>query len=153
MGRKTHHPAPVNPEFYERFHAACRKQGIFNQADLMRALKINRQTAHKWWHGMTDPENMRASDGFRIADGLNISMRWLLKGGPEGMAQRPQITTDQFRVLEIYDQFGEDHAQWRDDWVSDGVRRLELLGRRTQIPATETQPTTLHQPQSKYRKR
>lgn len=108
----------------------------------MRKLKIGRQTAHKWWHGLTSPDKLRASDLYKIADGLNVSARWLLTGnGP--MTPRQALDPDQHRVVEIYNSFKDENKGWRDDWVSEGVRRLERLNLKPSLsnpfPVSQTQ--------------
>lgn len=126
MPRKIHDPAPKDPGFHRRLHAACKLADVQDQTQLMRRLKINRQTAHKWWHGQSSPEKMRAVDIFRIADGLKVSARWLLDGGGQ-MLPGKRLTPDEHQVIEIFNSFKPENQGWRDDWVSEGVRRLERL--------------------------
>lgn len=117
----------VDPEFHDRMRRAWTLAGVANQAQLMRRLKISRQLAHKYWHGLTGRDTIRAADLYHIAKTLNASQSWLLTGVGQMFPGR-RLTAEQLRVIEIYDAFPKEHEKWRDGWVSDGVTVLERLG-------------------------
>lgn len=111
---------------------ALKKEAIRSQAELMRKLKVSRQVANKWWNGQTATDMIRAVDLFKIADGLRVSIRWLLTG-KGSMLPGLRMTPEQHRALEIFNSFTEEHKGWRDDWLTEGVRRLERLNLKPSI--------------------
>lgn len=118
--------------FQERLRDAMKIAGVYTPADLSRKLKVGPQVAHKWWAGKTNPENIRAKDILKLADGLKVRVRWLLYGEkPIRQAGRP--TEEEQDVLDLYRAFRVEHFKWRDDWVADGNRTLQNL---TQPPTS-----------------
>jgi hypothetical protein len=117
---------PKDTSFHDRMKTAMKMADITSQAALMRHLKINRGTAHKWWHGLTGVKTMRAVDLFKIAAGLKVSPTWLLTGeGP--MLPGKRLSADEHRVLEVFNAFTPEREDWRDNWVSAGIKQLQLL--------------------------
>lgn len=108
--------------FGKRVQGAAALVGAATPISFARRLLVSPQTAHKWWMG--DTPHISAADLLKIADSLNVSGRWLLtgKGSP---VKRDAITPDEIRVLDIYRNLP---AEWRDDWVSQGVKIVERLG-------------------------
>lgn len=108
---------------------ACHLKGIRTPTEFSRRLNVSKQTAQKWWHGLTRADTIRGVDVHNISTVLNVSMFWLMFGG-DFSSKRRQLNDAEHYALELCAAFPDEHSKWRDDWLSDGVRRLELLGLR-----------------------
>lgn len=119
--------------FQERLFEAMAKEGVWTPADLARKLKVQPQTAYKWWAGQT--ENISARDLYRIADAFKVSARWLvgLRADP---GRATALTESQQRVLDLYSALGRAHGGWAEHWMSQGNDLLNRLS----VPASPAHP-------------
>lgn len=124
-GRVFRENSPMAREtFVTRLADAMKKEGLKGPVELGKRLKVNKQTASKWINGQTT--RLAAADLYRIADGLRVSPRWLWKGGDIPMISKPSIGAEEERLIGIFRSLP---PEWRQDWLEDGQRTAERLGK------------------------
>lgn len=107
----------------DRIKIGMRRLAIPTQAALARKMGVNRQTVNRWHKGdgtYPEPEML-----VKLADALNVSIRWLAVDGPE-MAPEQTLTVAQAEVLAIYQQLNR-NPMAAEKWLSHGRDMVELI--------------------------